>query len=309
MKRKKRVPKTPDDVKKLAIPSMDYSIDRMSNEVKVTKQALKSSSVNMYGLKESGRNSCLLTRVSPEQVDRALWIWSELLIRFRSHKIHITSESNASDGIEEIPVDLKEMTSRFEPELSKNPEVNKYQLRARLDPTTSKVFYVDPVCYTPTGILLLRTEEVYGSGLKHEWKETATNRLEERLDEIAQGIHALLKAKHQRALDIKESNRRAEEERRRQYELATQRKYEKGRQKKLTRIAMSFEKSKAIRSFCEELVKDPVDGMDAFIKWALDTADQLDPIQQVRKDIRNGVDPVVPERDDLEEPNRWPYLG
>ena len=68
--KKKRIPKTADEVRKFPIPERDYSIAKPAPILVNTKRLLKSGKPGDYGTVDVGAQGTLRTRVSKESIER-----------------------------------------------------------------------------------------------------------------------------------------------------------------------------------------------------------------------------------------------
>jgi len=284
----KRLPATVEEAVKLPIPERDYSVEKPLPVVRTTKHALRRAKVGYYGLLEVGGGGVLLTKVAASGIDRAAWLWNELLPKLRPAGLNlVTGTSTISDGTETVSLELKEMTTRIK--LPKRPDQERV-IRSWLEPREPE--------WAPTGVLMFRTEEVHGASCARQWRESTLTRLDDRLDEVVAGLSALLVRKHELAIEAAERQKiRAEEARRREIE-ERRREHEQGRRRKLIRIADSFDGCRKVRQLCEALATSQAPGAAELVAWAGGIADLLDPVKNIEADLEAGHDPMEPSHED-----------
>lgn len=305
-RKKKRVPKSADEIRKLEHPERDYSVTKYPGAVLVTKRSLKGARPNYYGVVDAWEEGGLRTRVSPALFDRSLWLWTELLERLALNGIAVKTGSTLGNGIESVTIELKEMTAKYETELDKQPPRPRLSLGL---PAESKSEH-----WVPTGILVFRAEDVHRAGCAHQWRETELRRMEDRLDDVATGIDKLLERKHELAIEAAERQKQWQEESRRREEEEAKRRHERARRRKLGRIAAAFHQAQQIRNFVDELERragtQSEPSLENFAAWARITADRVDPSAAVLNELADGKDPVTPENEDLypsDDLRPWSY--
>lgn len=175
--------------------------------------------------------------------------------------------------------------------------------RTDFDPLRPK--RAGPREWTPTGVLVFRAEEVYGTNASHQWRETAARHMEDRLEEVAEGVAALLVRKHEREVALVESRKRDEERRRIEAEKERRSEHERARLRKLERLALSLDQAERVRRLAraiEESSRNSTVDSREFVSWALRHADRMDPVSRILAEIGSGKDAAEPEYED-----RYPH--
>ena len=235
-----------------------------------------------YGIVEVWRSGNLRTKLASASIDRGIWLWSELLERLAKLDIRLVLESSSvTDGTETVSLELKEMTSRFDP--GNAPEIR----------TWSGLEDVQE--WAPTGVLMFRSELISLAPSPHQWQESQTNRLEDKLDDIAAGLKVLLEKKHVAAVLTLERERKWEEDRRNDEQKAHLQRIEQNRRHELVKQSEAFGKAAQIRVLVQALVASSGEvDVSKFVKWANAVADDMDPVTEIIGDLRKGLDPVRP---------------
>ncbi len=303
-RKKKRIPKSADDLKKYTPPERDYSLEKLSPIVTATKKALLKQKPNFdYGLSDVWQQGVLRTKVAPPNIDRAIWLWTELIEACKGSGLNLVKDAGTAftDGKQTVTIELKEKTGRYmadKPKMRDDPYPRLY-LSERTRPTPE---------YAPTGFLQFRAEDVYDAPCPKQWSDSASTSLDEKIAEIAECLVKLLQRKAQREIEMKEAEiRRREEERLRNEEQERQRKA-RGRAKRLLRQAGSLRQSEDIRLLIDRVRNSSQEADEAteeWLSWATRVADSLDPIKGITETLKQGKDPSEPEHEDLYSERRW----
>ena len=293
----KRLPATVEEAVKLPVPERDYSVEKPLPVARTTKHALRRAKVGYYGLLEVGGGGVLQTKVATSGIDRAAWLWNELIPKLRPAGLSLVAGSSTiSDGTETVSLELKEMITRLKQ--TKRPDQER-TFRSWLEPREPE--------WAPTGVLMFRAEEVDGSNCTRQWRESTLTRLDDRLDEVVAGLSVLLVRRKERAIERAEQQKRwAEESRLREIEERRQQ-HEQGRRRKLIRIADSFDGCRKVRQLCDALTTSQAPGAAELVAWAERIADLLDPVKNIEADLEEGKDPMEPSHEDKypEAYRRW----
>ncbi len=302
-KRTKREPQSAEEVWRFDVPDRDYTVAKYPPAVAATKRALRSARRGNYGVVDVGGEGALRTKVAPHSFERALWLWTELLARLAEAGIAVVENtSSLTDGVQKASIELKEMSGRFTPKKATTA------LASRAAPNPLDAGSTQE--WAPTGVLVFRAD-TSGSGSARKWQETELRRMEDRLDEVAEGIRQLLKDKHVAHLAYLERQERWEEERRAREAEEARKQHEVARRRKLLRLAGSADRAGQVRRLASEILSRAEVGgqgdVTEFVEWALAYADRLDPVVQILKAIAEGKDPVEPEHEDKypPEPRRY----
>jgi len=138
----------------------------------------------------------------------------------------------------------------------------------------------------PTGVLVFKIQTWIGTGLRTQWAEGARGPLENRLNEIVVGLLAAAATFRQHRLE------REEEERRRRAEDEARVKREEARREEARRLTELIQLSnqrrqaadirtyvKAVKSAVHKgVVTIEARKLEEWTKWALERADQIDPL-------------------------------
>lgn len=266
---------------------------------------------NRQGLVEPPKKECLDIKVSKKSLGRALRIVDSLIkaLEERGHKVSISGESTA--------VNISDISVRFgisEELISKRKEPKDHDLDGSYQFGHSR-FYEERV---PSGNLCLMINEssYYWRGTcQTKWRDLPSKKLEERLNNVVAGLLKVTSLK-------KERIRREEEEERQRIEMELKRDEEKRiRADKIKRIkeeservsrlitnAENWRKSKLVREYIAAVEAHAATGdepkiqgdLGAWLKWAKDQADRLDPFKPSPPSI---LDEKIEESQ--KEENQW----
>jgi len=305
MKKKKRLPKSEDDLRKYTAPERDYSREKLLPIVMATRKALLKQKPNFeYGLCDVRQEGVLRTKVSPSNIDRAIWLWSELIDECKQLGLSLVKDAGTAftDGKEIVTIELKEKTGRY---LADKPKVRddpfpRFRLSEQTGPASE---------YAPTGFLQFRAEDVYEAPCAKQWADSATAPLDNKIFEVADCLLKLLQRKAQREIEMKEAAVRRREEELRCYQEQEQQKHAQGRVRRLIRQAASLSQANEIRALVDRVESaDPkmvADATAQWIEWATKVADSLDPTREIVQRLVAGSDPCEPEHQDLYPDRRY----
>lgn len=302
---KKKLPDSVEDLKKYAAPERDYSRGKLLPIVAATKTALlKQKPSFKYGLCDVWQEGVLRTKVSPSNINRAIWLWSELIDACRRLGLSLVKGDGTAftDGKQTVTIELKEKTGKY---LASKPKVRddpypRFRTFEQAGPAPE---------YAPTGFLQFRAEAVYDSPCAKQWSDTATTPLDAKISEVADCLVMLVGRKARREVEIKEAAiRRQEEDLRRHQEQERQRKAQ-ARVRRLIRQAASLGEASEIRTLVNRVERGApdttVEATAQWVAWALRVADSLDPTSQIVQRLAEGTDPSEPEYQDLHPDRRY----
>jgi hypothetical protein len=258
--------------------------------VKQSAEILEICQPNHVGILEPKSNSCLDIRVSKNSLRRALRIMHALIMALfeRGFEVYLVKGETKAKVLEEdlrFGISEELATKKVEP---KNHDLDGYYRfgHSRFDSIR-----------VPSGKLCLSIHDVgywWGDKARKNWRDTKRKTLENSLDNFVKGLIKLAvqkkeyerKEAEQEQLRL-EMQRQAEEMERQRAELERMIQEEKQRVSQLITDAENRHKSKMIRNFISEVEKEYSDGkciyepasdFEAWIKWARNQADRLDPL-------------------------------
>lgn len=305
IKKKKRLPKSADDLRKYIAPERDYSLENLPPIVAATRKALLKQRPNFeYGLCDVWQEGMLRTKVSPSSIDRAVWLWSELIEACKQLDLSLVKGTGTAftDGNQTVTIELKEKTGKYLADKPKERDdpFPRFRLLERTGPTPE---------YAPTGFLQFRAEDVFDAPCSKQWADTATVPLDTKISEIADCLQKLLQRKAQREIEMKEAEVRRREEELLRYQEQDRQRRAQGRVRRLIRQAASLSQAKEIRALLERVREESSVSIDLAGKewtdWALRVADALDPTGQIVQKLDAGTDPSEPESQDLYPERRF----
>ena len=157
------------------------------------------------------------------------------------------------------------------------------QLRIRVDPEKRRYAW-EPEWRTefqPTGQLVL-TIDSWTTGIRKQWSDAKTRRLEDQLNDVIAGLITAAAAFRRQRLEREERERkwRAEEERRRQLEQVRREKQEE--LQRLLQEVEAWQRANLIRNYVRaKLSAIPSDPeLDDWATWASGLADEVDPLKR-----------------------------
>lgn len=272
-------PKSSKDPKKSA-PTISVSkkLTRPHRLIKQARENINKNFLNRYNRVRGG--APLDLSVSPENVDRALRILDALFkeIENRDYKLSTFRKNNSywmliGKGQDEVYFQLREKGNRTK--VSDDQRWPEYE-------------------YTPTGELqLVLFRETYDRTGK-VLSDTQSKKLEDRLGEFFVKLDQVMAQVKKRRLEREEYHRKRRKKREIKEAAKEQRNGEKQRRSKLKKQANTFTKSQYIYDFISEierkqaqldLTREEKLKFKAWIIWARNHADRLNPVKQMVKEI------------------------
>ena len=259
------------------------------------------------GVMDYRQHECLAVRISREQADRAMCLYDALLKALNARGMRVTVtynkgwtrwETEAHYGEETVDLRLMERTQRREKPLC---ELRKGEVRPSWE--TPQVEWVG------TGRLLFRVGGEYSTGIgRNEWIDSATQRLEDQLNEVVIGV---VRA----GIAFAARSRRWEEERRLQAEreeharrVQREREAEQARVRDLLASAKEWHDMRQVRDFVVALDQALADvpsealapDVRQWLTWARSYAGRPDPVQRlVQRALSSSVDPALPSNSEV----------
>jgi len=305
VKKKKKLPNSAEDLKRYAAPERDYSREKLLPVVAATKKALLKQKPSFeYGLSDVWQQGVLRTKVAPSNIDRAIWLWSELIDVCKQLGLNLVKDAGTAftDGKQTVTIELKEKTGKYLADKSKvrDDPFARFRLSEQTGPAPE---------YAPTGFLQFRSEDVYDAPCAKQWSDTATTPLDAKISEVADCLVRLVDRKARREVEIKEAAiRRQEEDMRRHQEQERQRKAQ-ARVRRLIRQAASLSQASEIRNLVNRVERaasdTTVETTAQWVEWALRVADSLDPTREIVQRLAADSDPSEPEHQDLYPDRRY----
>ena len=230
------------------------------------------------------RQGCVDIRVSPEAVNRALRIMHALIRLLESQGLSVWIREEGYVGTyvqilgEGLQISLKEKVKRSE-KVQTSPYDNKYE-------------------FHPLGLLFFETEHYYAPGLQHTWEDTQSSKLEDKLQEISNGLIEIALRRRIDRLEREEADRKRNEDQERKEVEVERQKQEKAQFDKLLKDATDWQTSQMLRSYIEavrksvsenELDSETSAALKKWLGWAERKADELDPIRNGRASESNEI--------------------
>jgi hypothetical protein len=263
------------------------NLDNPHRLVKETRAILERARKFENGLPEKNRRACLEVNVSPAFLERALRIMNAAVKGFEAEGFAVAVEggsgtsSHVSINGEKVHFAITEAYRRVDHVPTPEEKVLK-KMRPFWDITKYD--------YRPTGELLMKIVENGAYGSRKKWSDSKSGRLEEKVGEFIGG--AIMVA-HMLKIERKareEADRRREEERKKWEEDEKRRRDEEAHLQKLEQQAALWAKSEQLRTFVQavestiegkEVSEDMKRRVEAWIAWARNRADQIDPIRRI----------------------------
>lgn len=151
----------------------------------------------------------------------------------------------------------------------------------------SSYFYAPKWDFIPTGTLTIRIDEYWAQGKRKSWRDTPKQKLEHLLNDFILGAIKVADCLKKERLEREEQHRIWEEDRRLRAEAELQRRMELERRQELENQSLAWKKSQIIRNFINTVEQTASeepdiiakkDQLDAWLKWAHQHADRLDPL-------------------------------
>lgn len=227
---------------------------------------------------------CLDIKVAPENLQRALGIADAVIQAFMAKGFKISKDAARHSKVyvsilgEKIYFAINEKVNRSERKPTRE-EQKKYERYPWL--------MVKKYNFSPTGIFNLLIENSGGSGLRKNWADGKTKKVEDKLTDFLLGAIKVADRQIKERIEAEESKLRLEEARRREEEERWRREIERKRLQELEDQAVLWAKSQQLRDFIravqEEASKRPYskdlqEKLMEWVSWAQRHADRLDPI-------------------------------
>jgi len=209
----------------------------------------------------------LSIRVSPKSLDRALKVMDTLIKALEEKGVQVSI----------VKEDYKNATcvnlSGVKLEIDIYEKIN-------IIKKSQDQFGYNQFDYIPNGQLVLRIKNAYGT--RGEWKDGKHKQLENLIDSFIEGLYAAVA----REKELQKERERWEEEQRKRDEEERLKELEQERVDNLEKEAMSWHRSKIIRSYIEASTAayiqkngkiEPGSEFDQWKAWANQQADSLDP--------------------------------
>lgn len=302
----KKLPTSAEEVKKFNPPRTDYTISKMHALASATKAAIKEKMhEDTYSRVSVGGDGVLSCYIGKKSFVRATWLWNELVKRIESSGLSIDTKggTKVSDGIQSVSLLLKEKSAKIK---AQPKETGSKYGRPLLS-----LGNWEPTEWVTTGFMSFLSDLVFESSATHEWRDTTTGPLEDKLDSIVEGLKLLLIAADERATKVEQARREYDERVRIQSEVSEKKKIEKARTQRLKKLSENFRASTEIRHLINSLVETGNEALESehsqnWVNWAMLTADELDPTRAMTEDLESNRDPTTPTEEDF-EPRESPY--
>jgi len=140
--------------------------------------------------------------------------------------------------------------------------------------------------YEPTGCLTLAIEGVDCLGIRHSWSDGKKQRVEDVLGRFIVTLPAVAKALKRQREELAEQQRKWEEERKREADVAAWRAEYERRAKAVESLARSWDRSNSLRAFAEKLStvaeqdgvpEEQRQDIRAMAEWTMRHAEFVDP--------------------------------
>lgn len=145
--------------------------------------------------------------------------------------------------------------------------------------------------YKPSGQLRIRLGGLEGTGARQSWADGRRAKLDDKLGQVVVGIEAAAEALTQRRIELEARRARWEEERQRAEEQRQRCEQEQRRLNQLEVMSRRWAEAASIRSFVDEVKraararKVPDEDLEAWVAWALEAADRVDPVAKVLSEL------------------------
>jgi len=253
------------------------------------KEALEKAKPDQYGVIKNSNSSYLCIRVSPGSLNRALLILNCLIRFFES--LGFLGVDKTIEGQtfyfqlfdEKVAITLNEKVKQVA-HIPTKKEIDDQQ----------RYFYMTPPRwdYIPTGSLSLSINEWGAYGIRKNWSDTKSKKIEDRLGDAVIGIAKVAYSKKQERLKREEESRIREIEQKKRAEEIARREIEKKRLIELENQAQLWERSNRLRAYISAVEKiffpypdNLKEQIEKWIAWAKLHADRLDPLNRKIADI------------------------
>jgi len=159
-----------------------------------------------------------------------------------------------------------------------------FRMRERLREVSREAgTYGDRVTLKPKGELAVEIDSYAASGLRKRWGDTPRRSLEEQLGRCVVTMEAIARIEREVRLRRDEEQRQAEKRRQEEAEKRRSEELEAARIRRLRELAADWRSATDIRSFVEAVEACGETKTQAFIKWALCVAEELDPSLHIER--------------------------
>jgi hypothetical protein len=253
--------------------------------VSQTRDVLAKATPDEYGALRPWRNKYLNIRISRDSLTRALKIMDALIKAFESRGFQVWNETNKLPNTyvqifgEKLEISLAEKFSRID-----HVPTEKEKKQKEKHPSLS---YYPRWDYTPTGKLSLSMDVWCTHGIRKNWSDGFTRKVESMLNDFIIGAIKVAGIKKQWRLEREAEERKWQEEQRKREEEARQREAEEQRLRDLEDQAELWAKSNQLREYIRTVEKAATakqcsrqfqEKAEKWLAWARRHADQLDPL-------------------------------
>lgn len=241
----------------------------------------------------------LSIEVSRKQLRRALLIMDTLIKALMGRRYDVTfgPQGNAPVGAvimaEHVSFGLEEIVDVTE----KEPTAQQLEDKRKYGR------YWPQMIHAPSGRLCfeIRDSKYHYDGLRRRWRDTQTRCIEDCLNDIMRGLILVAARLRDDTIERKRREQKAAEERRLREERRLAYEQELARFTKLKSDAAEWGRAREIREYIEAARRDAVaaDGgvkpeRAAWIEWALNQADRIDPLKKSPPSILDEPCPEMP---------------
>lgn len=274
----------PDSMVYFEVEGADYASRRPHEVTVATRLSFKERYTGQHETLRSWGESARID-VSPASLQRALWILDHLLKSVERLGLIVQARSGYDGGAfvvlgrEEAQIIIREKVRRFD-----NPDYDPKKKVGVLDRAEVYLF-------KPCG--LLRVKVKFGYSSEREWMDSSTAPLDGHIDDIAHAIKQGLEECAVRREASRQAEIRREEARRVEWERQKLREAEEQRRRELERLAQSLAASEQVlaladaveRALNEEQVNTTAEPVVAWLRWAREHAERLDPVQRLKSEL------------------------
>lgn len=285
-----------DPVNRLIVPKRLASPGRL---VTLSARILKKAKPGRYGRLSSRREDCLDLSVSPAQLGRALRLMDGLIKGLDQRGFEVSSERKLGGATtvtvlgQAVEFGLDEVVQRSD------HQPTKAELKRQADWSWRTYPAYD---YRPTGRLRLTIKEFWPEGSQKRWVDGRYGLVEDQLNKFMVGLVRTALGLRAKA-EEREAQKRAWEERQAQaMAIKEAQERERARRGALASQAEQWAKATNIRAFVSAVSQtdlaassDQNQQRRAWVAWALEVADGLDPIgkgiEHFLKELQQGQEP------------------
>lgn len=235
----------------------------------------------------------LKLRVAPASLERALCL-ADVLFRAAERRGHAVTLSSGSAGGACISADGESFELSIRERAEQVPHV----------PTKREQqwsFFAPKCDLRPTGELIVVLEDVDSTVYRERarWSEAGKRwKLEDRIDLVLDGIERIARKRCEERLESERRRRQWEAERERDAEEARRREEQRRRAARLQQQVSAWRLARDIRAFVADMQSaaaepdastEPGGELEAWLAWALDHADQMDPTTVLRRSLADRI--------------------